>query len=214
MFDLDGTLVDSIGDIHHALNCALAEQGHGPAQLDDVRVWVGNGTPILVHRALTGDWNGKAESELHQKTFESFLRFYENRIFVDTFIYPGVMETLERFKSNHKKMAVVTNKQEQQTLTLLHASGLGKYFDCVIGGDSLDKRKPDPLPLITACERLGVPADDCVMVGDSASDINAAKAAGLPVVCMGYGYHQNTPATELGADIVMDRFDQLLDLII
>ena len=213
MFDLDGTLVDSIGDIHHALNLALADQDLEPVNLEDVRVWVGNGTPILVHRAITGTWNGKAETEFHSKTFEAFLAHYERRIFVDTFIYPGVIETLEKFKAGKKKMAIVTNKQEKQTLTLLAASGMTDYFDCVIGGDSLPKRKPDPLPLTTACEVLGLSKDECVMVGDSASDINSAKSAGMPVVCMGYGYHQNTPPEELGADIVINQFDQLLKLI-
>ena len=208
VFDLDGTLIDSAPDLRVAVNKLLAEEGRRPLGLDEVIGMIGDGVAKLVERAFaaTGDsGTAKADASLTAR----FLDFYEGHSADLTRPYPGVPETLARLRDQQWALGICTNKPENASNEVLRALDLARYFGVVLGGDSIaGVRKPDPRLLLAVIERLGASPAEAVMVGDNANDVHAARAAGIPVILRAGGYIR-VPATELGADAVIETFAEL-----
>ena len=213
MFDLDGTLVDSALDLTAAVDNMLQAIGREPAGEERVRQWVGNGAQVLVKRALTGEMHPSEESlepELFQAAFEVFLAAYTQSNGRYAKLYPGVEELLIHLQQAGVPMAVVTNKPMAFTTPLLKAMKIEQYFDQVLGGDSLPVKKPDPLPLLSVLEATGCAPEQALMLGDSRNDVDAARAAGCPVVCVSYGYNHGEPVENCSPDRVVDSFAELM----
>lgn len=213
MFDLDGTLVDSALDLTAAVDNMLQAIGREPAGEELVRQWVGNGAQVLVKRALTGEMHPSEESlepELFQAAFEVFLAAYTQSNGRYARLYPGVEELLIHLQQAGVPMAVVTNKPMAFTTPLLKAMKIEQYFDQVLGGDSLPVKKPDPLPLLSVLEATGCAPEQALMLGDSRNDVDAARAAGCPVICVSYGYNHGEPVENCSPDRVVDSFAELM----
>lgn len=214
LFDLDGTLVDSAPDLAAATDRMLEHLGRPPAGLEKVRNWVGNGSPVLVRRALAGqaDWEpARPEDDaLFEDALAIFFQAYGELNGQHARVYDGVMDCLAHLRRHGCRMAVVTNKPERFVAPLLERLGLAEWFELTLGGDTLPVKKPDPAPLLRAMEALNGTSGTTVMVGDSAADVNAALAAGIPSVAVRYGYNFGKPADTLGADAVVDSLAELL----
>lgn len=208
IFDLDGTLIDSAPDLTEALNRLLREEGLPPVPVQSVRHMVGDGAAKMIERGLTAAGR-TLDGPLPDLLRESFLAHYEDCLTGTTRPFPGVVRTLERFAAVGRRMAVCTNKPEAMSFAILEQLGLARFFDIVLGGDSLTVRKPDPAPLIAAIEGAGGTPPTAVMVGDSRTDVATARAAGVPVIAVSFGYTSIAPR-ELGADAVIDHFDELI----
>ncbi|MBQ0745120.1 MAG: phosphoglycolate phosphatase [Marinobacter sp.] len=214
LFDLDGTLVDSAPDLAAAVDLTLEQLGRKPAGIKQVRQWVGHGSPILMRRALAGkaDWepaNGSDEA-LFNDSLKLFYRNYQQLNGQYSTVYAGVEACLEILNDRSCRMAVVTNKPEQFVSPLLEQMGLEHHFELVVGGDTLSTKKPDPAPLLHAMKALQGSRGTTVMVGDSAADVSAAQAAGIPCVAVTYGYNFGRSVQALGADAVVDSLSELL----
>lgn len=210
MFDLDGTLIDSVPDLAEAVDRMLAELGRPPAGVEKVRDWVGNGARVLVRRALAGGLDHAAVSEAEAE--EALARFLD--IYADchhlTTLYPGVHDLLEALSTAAVELAVVTNKPERFVAPLLEQVGLGGYFRWIIGGDTLPQQKPDPAALLQVMQLAGVTARQSVFIGDSRNDVLAAHAAGVPCVAVSYGYNHGRPIAEENPELVVGNLAQLL----
>ncbi|OZB30699.1 MAG: phosphoglycolate phosphatase [Pseudomonas sp. 34-62-33] len=210
MFDLDGTLIDSVPDLAAAVDRMLVELGRTPAGVEKVRDWVGNGARVLVRRALAGGLDhaevGEAETE------EALARFLD--IYADchnlTVLYPGVHELLEALSTAAVELAVVTNKPERFVAPLLEQVGLGGYFRWIIGGDTLPQQKPDPAALLQVMRLADVTAAQSLFIGDSRNDVLAAHAAAVPCIAVSYGYNHGRPIAEERPSLVVDSLAELL----
>jgi phosphoglycolate phosphatase len=215
LFDLDGTLLDTAADIALALNRTLAEHGWSPAAQDDVRRMIGRGAPILIERTAAAQARALDEA-LHAAMVDRFFHHYgalqETNEF-DALPYPGARESLQRLHDAGLRIAVVTNKQQRFARGLLELLDLIAWVDLVVGGDSCERRKPDPQPLLFACERLGVAPGRTLMVGDSINDVKAARAANIPVLCVPYGYNEGRDPRELPCDALIDTLADLPGLL-
>ncbi len=207
IFDLDGTLVDTAPDLHGALNWARAGAGQPAVPLSAVRPMIGDGAAKLLERALkaTGGVPGQAQLDAG---IAAFMAHYADHLADLSRPYPGVVACLEQFTQAGVLLGVCTNKPHGLSIDLLDRLGLGGYFAAVVGGDSLAVRKPDAGHLRATQQAMGATEGSAVMVGDSANDVAVARAAGLPVVVVSYGYTEIAPA-ELGADAVIDTFAEL-----
>lgn len=212
LFDLDGTLVDSAPDINGALNAALAAGDYPPVGQDLTRNWVGSGSRALLEAALTHHHAAHriADADHMEHLLSAFIAHYTAHIADSSRVYPGVIAALTQLKAAGAGLAVVTNKLTGLSNQLLEALDLAQYFAAVVGGDALPQRKPDAAPAWHACRALGCAPRDCLFVGDSATDVATARAAGCRVVCVRDGYNHGTPAAELGADAVIDSMIELL----
>lgn len=208
-FDLDGTLVDSHKDLHPAINHALAQIGRDPIPEDQVVHLIGGGARVMLERALNVS-GGPVEPAEFEKLFEALLEYYTAHIADYTRTFPGCLEALDELSARGSKLAVVTNKVEKLALLLLDELGIRDRFDSVIGGDTLGpgRGKPEPDMIFETIERLGGDGR-FAMIGDSSYDVRAAKAAGKPCVVLSFGYN-DFPADELGADVVIDHYDELV----
>lgn len=206
VFDLDGTLIDSLPDLCTAANRLLEQEGRHTLTPAQVRPMIGDGARKLVERAFAATGDGR-EAELDDLT-RRFLDIYEAMVAVDTRPFPHVIEALETLRAQGLRLGVCTNKPQHATMELLEALDLKRYFDAVVGGDALPVRKPDPRHVIATLAALGTDTRRAVAVGDSPNDVNAAKAAGVPVVAVSFGYTR-VPPPELGADILVDSFAEV-----
>ncbi len=213
LIDVDGTLVDSVPDLAYCVDEMMKKLGMPERGEEAVREWVGNGVPRLVERALTNDLNGMPDKALYDKAYPIFLDLYAENTSKRSRVYPGVFEGLDYLQSAGYRLGCVTNKAEQFTLPLLKDLGLSGYFECVIAGDTLPKKKPDPLPLLHAAELLGVTPDESTMLGDSQSDVKAARAAGFQIICMSYGYNHGEDIRDSHPDAVIDSMAELQSLL-
>lgn len=209
LFDLDGTLVDSAPDIAAAVDRALTSHGHDAIGEARVREYIGHGAARLIHRALTGAGEVDAATDVYAPVYASFLDAYDAGLCVSTRPYAGVEATLVALAAAGWRLAVVTNKPARFTLPLLDRLGLAGHFECVLSGDSLAEKKPHPAPLLEAVRQLGGSIREAVMVGDSAADVGAARAAAMPVICVRYGYAGGIDPADLDADALIDAFDEL-----
>jgi phosphoglycolate phosphatase len=206
IFDLDGTLIDSVPDITDAINKTFDELGIERVSEEEVRNYLGNGARTLIERAL----RGKNDEELLQKTLKIFKNHYKNNVCNKTAMYPGVKETLEKLP--HKK-AIVTNKPYEFVGEILKTLEIDGYFEMYIGGESLPEKKPSPLPLLYVCEKMGYKPSEAVMIGDSKNDILAARNAGIKSVAVNYGYNYGEDVSVYKPDIIIDDFRKLLEVL-
>lgn len=207
VFDLDGTLVDTAPDLTLVLNWLLVREGRKPVAELSVRHMVGRGARHLILQGMTATGATPDEAELSRLTTD-FIAYYGEHIADASVAFAGVSETLEIFRAQGIAMGVCTNKPVGLSRQLLDALGLSPYFSVVLGGDSLSVRKPDPLHLLATLEAMGHKPHSSVMVGDSISDVQAARDAGVPVVGVSFGYTE-IPIAELNPDIVIDQFADL-----
>ena len=203
LFDLDGTLVDTAPDIASAVDATLRELEYPTLEDAQVRSFIGRGVDVLLHRALTRERDGRAGADEHARARERFLEHYAAHNGRTAKLYPGVREGIDHAKRLGIAMCCVTNKLQSFSEALLALTGLDRDFAFVQGGDALPKAKPDPLPLRHAASRLGFAPSECLMVGDSSNDAHAARAAGMPVVLVGYGYSEDLPVGEIDCDAVV-----------
>ena len=213
LIDVDGTLVDSVPDLAYCVNSMMRELGmpeHGEASIRD---WVGNGVERLVRRALIGELEGEPQEALFRRAYPLFLDCYAVNTSARSTLYPGVREGLDELRTRGYVLGSVTNKAGQFTVPLLKDLGIYEDFAVVVAGDTLDKKKPDPEPLFYAAEQMGVSPADCMMVGDSISDIKAARAAGFQIVCVPYGYNHGNDIREGKPDAVIDSLAHLDTLL-
>ena len=211
MIDVDGTLVDSVPDLAYCIDEMMQEldlQKLGEAK---VRHWVGNGIPKLVERALTGELEGRPIKEVFDIAYPIFLDLYEDNAAERSYLYDGVREGLDYLKSQGYQLGCVTNKSEQFTHPLLKVLGIFNDFKIIISGDTLVKRKPDPMPLLYCAEHFNLKPEECLMLGDSVSDVKAARAAGFDIICMSYGYNHGNDIADENPDLVIDSMSQLSD---
>ena len=213
LLDLDGTLVDSVPDLAAGVNRMLEALGRPPARQDDVRNWVGNGAVRLVKRALVGALDGEPEAAEFDRAMPLFLDFYAEENCRHSQPYPTTRATLERLAGSGLPLACVTNKPADFTLPMLKQLELADYFGLVVAGDTASAVKPDPAPLLHATDFFKVPAGDAVMVGDSVNDIQAARAAGMPVICVSYGYNHGRDIRLAAPDAVIDSLAELEELL-
>jgi phosphoglycolate phosphatase len=215
LFDLDGTLLDTAADIALALNRTMAEYDCEPLAEDDVRRMVGRGSPILIERAAASQ--GRIIDATTQAAMvERFFHYYgqlEESNEDSARPYTGAAESLRTLHEAGLRTAVVTNKQHRFAAALLERLGLADWVDVVVGGDTCPRRKPDPQPLLFACESLQVPPSACLMVGDSVNDVQAARAAGIPIVCVSYGYNEGRDPRTLECDLLLDSLAELPALL-
>nr|WP_284047095.1 phosphoglycolate phosphatase [Halomonas llamarensis] len=209
-FDLDGTLIDSVPDLAVAVQKTLEDQCLPVPQETHVRDWVGNGAPVLVERALTWALNAPPSEEMRAKSYRGFLAHYANAPNRLTRLYPGAAETLSVLKEAGLTLVLITNKPEDFIMPILEHFGLSGYFDLCLGGDSLARKKPDPLPLLHAAEYFSVPTCECAMVGDSRHDIGAGKAAGFTTFGLPDGYNHGEPISDSHPDVLLDTLNDLI----
>jgi len=210
--DLDGTLLDTIPDLAAAANLMLRELERPPLGEALVRTFVGKGIQNLVERVLAEAFDGAAAGLLPQ-ALPIYERCYESVNGRHTTIYPGVVQGLDVLRAGGFELACVTNKSTRFTLPLLAHVGLAPYFREVVAGDTLPRKKPDPMPLTHACERLGVTPRHMLVIGDSVNDAQAARAAGCPVFCVDYGYNEGRDVRELDIDAIVSSLIEATRLI-
>jgi len=209
LIDLDGTLVDSVPDLAFCVDAMMQEMDLPPRGEARVRNWVGNGVERLVERSLADDLDGHPEPALLSRALPIFMRLYQDNTSERSVLYPGVAEGLTMLRQAGYRLGCVTNKAERFTLPLLQDKGIRDAFELVISGDSLPLKKPDPAPLLHAARHFGVAPEHALMVGDSRSDVKAARAAGFAIVCMTYGYNHGADIRTENPDLVLDRLDAL-----
>ncbi|UEM22124.1 phosphoglycolate phosphatase [Skermanella mucosa] len=207
IFDLDGTLIDSATDITAAVNKLLDKYERPPVTVEQIRVMVGDGAPILLRRVFEATGTS-LDPDRTPQIYADFLEFYEKQPASPDSIFPGVPETLDLLLERGLKLGLCTNKPERVTREVLVQLDLGRYFGSVAGGDTLPVRKPDGGHVTWIMDRLGVTGGAAVMVGDNHNDVAAARGAGIPVVAVSYGY-PHVPTEEMGADAIIDHFTEL-----
>ena len=209
--DLDGTMVDTVGDFEVALARALADLGHAPVGRAFIERTVGKGSEHLISSALA---EAGAPASLYEKAWERYQHHYLVINGQHSAVYAGVMEGLQALRAAGLRLACLTNKPGNFARPLLALKGLDGFFDHVFGGDAFARKKPDPLPLLETCKALASKPARTLMVGDSSNDAAAARAAGCPVVLVSYGYNHGEPVAAAGADAVIDRLDELPNLLL
>ena len=191
LFDLDGTLLDTVADLAEATNRMLRELKQAERSVEEVTTFIGNGIRSLVNRSVCE--GREATPALQEEAYGVFQRHYAEVNGLATRPYPGVMEALRDLQAKGLKLGCVTNKSEAFIFPVLDALSMSRFFGSVVGGDTLPQRKPDPEPLLHACRQLGIEPSRTLMVGDSPNDALAARRAGIPVLLVTYGYSAETP---------------------
>lgn len=208
LIDLDGTLLDTIPDLAAAANAMLEELGAAPLPVADIATFVGKGTENLVRRCLSDPRVAlPTDAPAVAAALAVFNRHYHQVNGDASRLYPGVLEGLAAFRAQGATMAVVTNKPTEFTLPLLERSGLAPWFDVVVCGDTCERKKPDPMPLLHACERLECPPGAALAIGDSVNDALAARAAGITVLAVPYGYNEGHDVRSLDIDGIVFGID-------
>jgi phosphoglycolate phosphatase len=205
IFDLDGTLADTVPDLAAALNHTLVRLGRAPVPAEGIRGMVGQGVRVLLGKGLAA--TGEVTEALIDRSFPIFFEYYEQHIADDSHPFAGVETALDALAAHGMTLAICTNKPELLARDLVAALGWQDRFAAIVGGDTLPQRKPDPAPVHEAIRRAG--GGRAVFIGDSISDTEAACAAGIPCVALTFGY-SDRPADQLGATLLVDHYDQLL----
>ncbi len=212
LFDLDGTLVDTAPDLAAAMNFVLQNNQRDHVPLEDVRHMVGQGARVLMQRGMAATGQPASETQLDQ-LFDQFLDYYLDHIADHSQLFPSVEDTLIKLRAAEAKLAVCTNKPEIASVKLLEELNLDGYFDAVVGGDTLPVRKPEAGHILGTLEKMGGNLSTSIMVGDSANDIDAARAAKVPVIAVPFGYTE-TPVDQLNPDLIVDHFDDLIPALL
>ena len=209
LFDLDGTLLDTVPDLHAAVCAMLADLGRPALPEEAVRSYVGRGIANLVKRALAGSLDvAEDDAPAPPDALASFRRHYARENGRRTQLFPGAREGLEAIRAKGLPMAVITNKAEAFTRPLLEMTGLAEFFSVVVSGDNLPRHKPDPMSLVWTCGRLGVSPTDALFIGDSVNDFLAARAACCRVFLLPYGYNEGRDVRELDVDAIVSSLSE------
>jgi phosphoglycolate phosphatase len=206
-FDLDGTLLDTGGDLGAAVNFALAHVDRPPFPVADIRPFVGKGAKVMLERALTA--SGGCTPDLLATCLPVLLDYYEQNLAIHTVPYPGLLEALDTLAARGVKLAICTNKAERFAIPLMHQIGLSGRFAAIVGGDTLGVGKPDPAPIREMIARAG--GGRTIFLGDTINDIAGAKNAGVPSIAVSFGFDPDVGG--LGADAVIHHFDELVPLL-
>ena len=212
VIDLDGTLLHTAPELAEAANRMLHDMGRAPVSQDLLKSYIGNGIHWLVKRALTGDMHAEPDATL----FEIALPIYEKHytaLLLQSKPFNGVIEGLDALKAAGFRLGCITNKVARYAEPLLKGIGMAKYFDIVLSGDTLPEKKPHPMPLLHAAKFFGVAIEQLLLVGDSLSDAQAARAAGCPIICVPYGYNHGEPVESLNPDAVIPDLTAVMPLI-
>lgn len=209
IIDLDGTLIDTAPDLTASANALLEELGMPTCDGATAATYIGNGISRFIKRVLTGEMDGEPDAALYERAYPIMLGHYRQRLSRESRPYPGVREALGQLSLAGFDLACLTNKPDAFTQPLLEDLGLADYFKLIVSGDTLPRRKPDPLPVRHACEFFAITPAQGVLIGDSASDAEAARAAGMPVICVTYGYNRGIDVRQLGAVAVIDNLVEL-----
>ncbi|MDH3387259.1 MAG: phosphoglycolate phosphatase [Gammaproteobacteria bacterium] len=212
LFDLDGTLVDSVRDLAWCGSEMLRRLELPQRDPAVVHTWVGNGVERFVKRFLTNDMDAEPDPLLFDQGLQIFLRLYAAHVSERSVVYPGVIGTLQRFAGLDLHLGCVTNKPEPFTSGLLAAMGLDSFFELVVAGDTTVRKKPDPMPLHYAADYFGLDYGECMMVGDSSNDVTAARAAGFAIVCVTYGYNHGIDIRHSRPDLVIENLTELAEM--
>lgn len=215
IFDLDGTLINSAPDLAHAVNHMLEKFNRRRFSEELIHGWVGNGALVLVKRALSGDRmiDETLDRKLVEDALDIFLDFYAQNLCNETVPYKNVPETLHALKGKGYRLTIVTNKPFAFVEPILKSLGLEGLFELILGGDSLEEKKPSPIPLLHVCKTLNVDVKECVMVGDSKNDILAANASIMQSVGVTYGYNYGEDIGVYKPDIIINNFGELLETL-
>ena len=217
IFDFDGTLIDSVPDLADATNAMLTTLGKETYSIDSIRNWVGNGSKMLVERALVGKievLEGELTVEEADHAEQVFFDAYKNISGSKTVAYPDVDSGLKKLKTAGYTLALVTNKPIRFVPKILQSFGWQGLFSEVLGGDSLPVKKPDPAPLLHVCEALGISTDKTIMIGDSRNDILAGQNANMDTLGLSYGYNYGQDIRELNPTVAFDDFAALLEYLL
>ncbi|HQR59972.1 MAG TPA: phosphoglycolate phosphatase [Methylophilaceae bacterium] len=213
VIDLDGTLLHTAPDLAEAGRRMMLELGLPPVPEATVQTYIGNGVSRLIKRILSGSLDGEPDAALYARAKPIYEKHYAEVVSLHSRPFPDVVEGLGVLKAAGYRLACITNKAEKFTVPLLQDTGLFDYFELILSGDSLPRRKPDPLPLLHACEVFGITPDQMLLIGDSLNDTQAARAAGCHVFCVPYGYNRGRHVNELDLDAVVDSLLQAAKLI-
>lgn len=206
MFDLDGTLIDSVPDIATAIDTALTALGQPAAGEAKVRAWVGEGAAKLMARALA---DASVSEEMLPQAMVLFKAAYKLCCCRSTRLYPGALELLKKLDKAGVNMAITTNKPVQFAHPILAGLGIAQFFQQVLGGECVDNKKPAPDMLLQAMKDLDSSPQCSLLVGDSGADIGAARSAGVKVIAVSYGYDNGAPVADLAPDALVDSLLQL-----
>ena len=213
LIDVDGTLVDSVPDLAFCVDEMMARLGRPARGEAAVRDWVGNGVERLVQRALTGTLDGMPDEEDFRRAYPVFMELYADNTSKRSCLYPGVREAIDLLKRAGYPLGCVTNKAAQFTEPLLRDLGIADEFAIIVSGDTLPQKKPDPAPLLHAAKFFGIAPAASLMIGDSVSDVKAARAAGFQIVCMSYGYNHGEDIRAADPDAVIDVMTEIMPLL-
>lgn len=213
MIDLDGTLLDTVPDLAAAAGRMLAALELPARTQEEIRSFIGKGIPHLVERCLEGRAGGARAEALRAEALALYQDFYFEESGRRTAVYPGVLEGLEQFRALGLRLACVTNKAARFTGPLLERMGLARHFELVVSGDTLARRKPDPMQLAYICAEFGLAPDEALLIGDSVNDALAARAAGCPVLCVSYGYNEGGEVHNLDCDAIVGSLLEAANLV-
>ncbi len=214
LLDLDGTLLDTVLDLHAAADGMLADLGRPPVAVEDIRAYVGRGIPNLVKRVLAGNLEAADDpNPPPEQALTSFKKHYAEFNGRKAKPFPGVIEGLEAFKAKGLPMGVITNKAHAFTVPLLERTGLAPYMSVIVSGDLLPRPKPDPMPVIWGCGKLGFLPAETLMVGDSVHDFHAGHNAGCRVYLVPYGYNEGQDVRGLACDAIVSSLAEAASLV-
>ena len=207
-FDLDGTLIDTSGDLAAAVNYAVGTIGRRPFPVDEIKPFVGKGAKVMLERALTA--SGGCDEALLAGLLPILLDYYEQNLAIHSVPYPGLIAAMDALEQAGVKLAICTNKAERFTIPLMHQIGLSDRFASIVGGDTVGVAKPDPAPIFAMIERAG--GGRTIFLGDTINDIAGARNAGIASVAVSFGFLDG-PIEELEADAIIHHFDELVPLL-
>ncbi len=215
IFDLDGTLIDSVPDLALAVNNTMQDLNRDIFCLDVIRSWVGNGSAILIKRALSSDVviDDDLDGELFNKAHKIFLEQYKLNVCNETLMFDGVKQTLQSLKDRGFILSIVTNKPIEFVKPILDGFKIEELFSLYIGANSLKYKKPNPAPLLYVCEKLGFNIEESVMVGDSKNDILAANNCNMHSIAVSYGYNYDEDISVHNPSVIIDKFEDILKVL-
>jgi phosphoglycolate phosphatase len=213
MIDLDGTLLDTVPDLAAAAERMLAALGLPACTREEIRGFIGKGIPNLVQRCLQASADADRVEALQAGALALYHDFYFEESGRRSAVYPGVLEGLAQFRAMRLRLACVTNKAARFTLPLLEQKGLAPYFELVVSGDTLARKKPDPMQLAHICAAFALAPEKVLLIGDSANDALAARAAGCPVLCVSYGYNEGGDVHNLDCDAIVGSLSEAANIL-
>jgi len=213
MIDLDGTLLDTVPDLAAAAGRMLAALGLPARTQEEIRSFIGKGIPNLVQRCLQASAGATRAEDLQAGALALYHDFYFEESGRRSAVYPGVLEGLAQMRAMRLRLACVTNKAARFTLPLLEQKGLAPYFELVVSGDTLARKKPDPMQLAHICAAFALAPEKVLLIGDSANDALAARAAGCPILCVSYGYNEGGDVHTLDCDAIVGSLSEAANIL-